>query len=492
METQFRKFPSILFLCFGLLLPCFQVSCQKPPGSSRQKEAASQEQAPQSQEIFNKVTSSLRALDYPVNQLSSGASYVPDQIMVWYPEDQLGTIEGIRDKGTSLFGNNFQVARTCGCKGKFQIELYEVQGMDAKEEGDSGSNKAAKAMGIKEEDQQDNLYMFPDLPKSSNQYAQQFGTLSKFAVKKSNKSGHPIPIAILDTGIDHHFQDQTVNGEPMLAFWENQADPVDGVDDADDPFCLTDDIIGWDFVNNDNNPMDDHSHGTHLAGIVANQLNQHQPDLNYQLMALKVMDANGVGNTFDAVCAILYAAEKGAKVINASWGFYGGSEKLLQRAIRYAASKGAVFVNAAGNERADLAITNYYPAEYALTTQNSIRSLLFVGALDQNGNLWSDTNIRTEGINQDGFVATPGENIRSLIPLHLRGKVSPFKSGTSMATPVMSAIMANYMNTFPTHNPATIRNNVLDTILTTITPNSITRYGKVYPYYPVEWLDFTP
>src|SRR5690606_19371814 len=208
------------------------------------------------------------------------------------------------------------------------------------------------------------------------------------------KTADPIVIAILDTGIDFRYQQPDASGEPQLVFWKNEADPVDGQDDANDPFCFTDDIIGWDFVNNDNNPMDDHSHGTHLSGIIADQLKIHQPKLHYQLMALKVMDANGVGNTFDAVCGILYAAEKGAKIINASWGYYGGSEKLLQRAIRYAESKGAAVVNSAGNERADLAITNYYPAEYALLTQNSIRSLMFVGASDANGDLWEDTNIR--------------------------------------------------------------------------------------------------
>ncbi|PHN03727.1 S8 family serine peptidase [Flavilitoribacter nigricans] len=493
MKTQSRMFFNALMLTLAVLLSGLQLHAQnRRPDRRPLRETSTSDQEPQSQEIYNKVTASLRQLDYPVNQLSTGASYIPDQLMAWYTPEQMNNIEQIRARGSKLFGNNFEVVKTCGCKGKFQIELYEVRGMDAKEEGDSGSNKAAKAMGIKEEDQQDNLYVFPDIPQGINQYAQAFGTLNSFSVKKSQKTATPIPIAILDTGIDHRYQDQSVNGEPALVFWENDKDPVDGQDDPDDPFCLTDDIIGWDFVNDDNNPMDDHSHGTHLAGIVVRELRQHQPDINYQLMALKVMDANGVGNTFDAVCSILYAAEKGARVINASWGFYGGSEKLLQRAIRYAASKGAVFVNAAGNERADLAVTNYYPAEYALTTRNSIRGLMFVGALGKTGDLWSDTNIRTEGIKQDGFVATPGEDIRSLIPLHLRGKVSATKSGTSMATPVMSAIMANYIHTFPSHSPAKIRSSILNEILTTIPSKTITRYGKVYPYYPVEWLDFSP
>lgn len=491
MKTQNQFTCRLSLLCLAAFLTTLPLNGQNPRKERRNKlQQSHQEIDPESKKIYDKITTSLRRLDYPINQLSNGASYIPNQMMVWYDGEQLSRIDQIRNRGINRFGNKFEVVKTCGCKGRFQIELYEIQGMDAMEQGDSGSNKAAKSMGIKEEDQQDNLYLYPDIQKSLNAHAQQFGTLSKLSVQKSSKTGSPIPIAVLDTGIDYNYQDQKIGGEPALVFWENPDDPLDGIDDPNDPFCLTDDIIGWDFVNNDNNPMDDHSHGTHLAGIISEQIRRNQPAINYQLMALKVMDANGVGNTFDAVCAILYAAEKGAKVINASWGFYGGSEKLLKKAIRYAASKGAVFVNAAGNEQADLARTDYYPAEYSLTGRNSIRGLLFVGALDQGGDLWPETNVRTKGINQNGFVATPGEDIKSLIPFHLRGKVAPVKSGTSMATPVMSAIMANYINTHPNHPPPAIRQNVLDEILKTVTPKTFMVKGQPFPYYPVTWLDF--
>lgn len=493
MNHPTRIFTAPILLSISLLLCGLNLSCQNSRLGRNSRDNSTVEKTendPASQAIYNKKTKLLRNLDYPVNQLSSGASYIPDQIMVWYEGEELNRIEEIRAAGLQRFKNNFKVAKTCGCKGKFQIELYEIQGMDAKEEGDSGSNKAAKDLGIKEGDQQDNLYLLPDIPIESNQFAQAFGTMTSFTVEPSKRDGAPIVIAILDTGIDHRYQNQKVGGEPVLTFWENADDPVDGKDDPQDPFCLTDDIIGWDFVNNDNNPMDDHSHGTHLSGIVAQTIQNHQKSLNYQLMALKIMDANGVGNTFDAVCATLYAAEKGARVINASWGFYGENEKLLRRAIRYAASKGVVFVNAAGNEQADLAVTRYFPAVYALAPTNSLRSVMFVGALDQKGGLWPETNIRTEGINRDGFVASPGENIKSLIPMHLRNHVPPEKSGTSMATPVMSAIMANYIRTFPSHTPATIRQRVLDKIFNEVDSLNFVRDGITYPYYPVEWLDF--
>jgi subtilisin family serine protease len=446
----------------------------------------------ESQRIYNRFSLSIRQLDgYRVDQLDSGASYIPDQLLVWYPESELGNIQNVHSKGAQLYGNNFRVLKYCGCEGKFQIELYEIKGIDGNEKGNPGSSDAAKDLGIKEDDQQDNLYLLPYMPTGLNAYAQSFNSMPQnFAVQASSKPADPITIAVLDTGIDFNYQDKTVNGEPQLVFWKN-SDEVNGKEDeADDPFCLTDDIIGWDFVNNDNNPMDDHSHGTHISGIIAEQLRTNEPDVNYQLMAVKVLDENGVGNTFDAICGILYAAEKGAKVINASWGYYGGSEKLLQRAIRYAGSKGAIFVNSAGNERTDIAITKYYPAEYSLLGQNNIRTLLFVGALNQSGTLWQSSNIRTEGINQDGFVATPGENIQSLIPLHLKGRVSEFKSGTSMAAPVMSALVAKGRHKYPSVAPQNVRSNILTYIKNNITPIPIKRYGNTYPYYPVLWLNF--
>lgn len=446
----------------------------------------------ESQRIYNRFSQSIRRLDgYRVDQLESGASYIPDQLLVWYPEGELSNIPSIHAKGRQLYGNDFSVKKTCGCEGKFQIELYEIKGIDGNEKGNPGSSDAAKDLGIKEDDQQDNLYLLPYLPTGLNPQAQAFKAMpQKFTVQPSSKKTAPITVAVLDTGIDFNYQDKTVNGEPQLVFWEND-DPVNGrEDESDDPFCLTDDVIGWDFVNNDNNPMDDHSHGTHVSGIIAEQLRTNEPDVNYQLMAVKVLDENGVGNTFDAICGILYAAEKGAKVINASWGFYGGSEKLLQRAIRYAGSKGAIFVNSAGNERTDIALTQYYPAEYSLLGQNGIRTLLFVGALNQSGTLWQSSNIRTEGIYQDGFIATPGENIESLIPFHLQGVVSEFKSGTSMAAPVMSALVAKGYHKYPTVNPQNIRSNMIDYIKNNVKPIPIRRYGKVYPYFPVEWLNF--
>ncbi|MCB0628810.1 MAG: S8 family serine peptidase [Lewinella sp.] len=482
-------------LCLMLVFLAAEATSQVPRPAQLPKEekiSGAPKYDKESQRIFNRFTLAIRKLEgYRVDQLESGASYIPDQLLVWYPESELDKIQSVHNKGTQIFGNNFSVRKTCGCEGKYQIELYEIKGIDGNEKGNPGSSDAAKDLGIKEEDQQDNHYLLPYLPSALNPWAQRFNAMPQnFTVNASSKQTTPITIAVLDTGIDFRYQDKTVDGEPQLVFWEN-VDKVNGKEDeADDPFCLIDDVIGWDFVNNDNNPMDDHSHGTHISGIIAEQLRKNEPDVNYQLMAVKVLDENGVGNTFDAICGILYAAEKGAKVINASWGYYGGSEKLLQRAIRYAGSKGAIFINSAGNERADIAVTKYYPAEYALLGQNNIRTLLFVGALNQSGTLWQSSNIRTEGIYQDGFIATPGENIASLIPFHLQGKVSEFKSGTSMAAPVMSALVAKGYHKYPSADPQNIRSNIITYIKNNVQPIPIKRYGNIYPYYPVQWLNF--
>ncbi|MCZ0898847.1 S8 family serine peptidase, partial [Microcoleus sp. HI-ES] len=94
-----------------------------------------------------------------------------------------------------------------------------------------------------------------------------------------------------------------------------------GVDDDGNGFV--DDFRGWDFVNNDNDPMDDNSHGTHIAGLVAAKkdgvgITGTAPTA--KIMPLKILDRAGVGKIRDEINAINYAVANGAKIINVSLG----------------------------------------------------------------------------------------------------------------------------------------------------------------------------
>ena len=122
-------------------------------------------------------------------------------------------------------------------------------------------------------------------------------------------------VAVIDTGIDYTHPDLAAN------IWTNPGEiPGDGKDNDGNGFV--DDVHGYDFVNGDGDPMDDHSHGTHVAGTigaVSNDVGVVGVNWNVQLMAVKFLDASGNGTISDAVSAIDYAVRMGARISNNSW-----------------------------------------------------------------------------------------------------------------------------------------------------------------------------
>lgn len=123
-------------------------------------------------------------------------------------------------------------------------------------------------------------------------------------------------------------------------------------------------VPGYDFVNDKVEAKDDHGHGTHVAGTIAQATNNSYgvAGIAYEanLMPLKVLNAYGGGTVADIAEAVKFAADKGADVINMSLGGFGESH-LLKSAIEYAHKKGVVIVAAAGNENQNAAA---YPARY--------------------------------------------------------------------------------------------------------------------------------
>ncbi|HCF58320.1 MAG TPA: peptidase S8, partial [Myxococcales bacterium] len=121
---------------------------------------------------------------------------------------------------------------------------------------------------------------------------------------------------------------------------------------------------GYDFVNDDEHANDDHGHGTHVAGTIAQRTHNGEGvagvAFEATLMPLKVLDANGTGSSADIADAIRWAADHGAKVLNLSLGG-GGRSEVLEAAVDYARKKGAVVVCAAGNGGRGVV---EYPAAY--------------------------------------------------------------------------------------------------------------------------------
>ena len=127
----------------------------------------------------------------------------------------------------------------------------------------------------------------------------------------------PVIVAVTDTGVHGNHPDL------LPALWTNVDEvPGDGVDNDSNGYV--DDLNGWDFVNDDNDPDDTDGHGTHVAGIIGaivnNGLGIAGIAPNAVLMPLQFLDGSGTGYTDDVIDAIAYAAGNGARAINASWG----------------------------------------------------------------------------------------------------------------------------------------------------------------------------
>lgn len=153
------------------------------------------------------------------------------------------------------------------------------------------------------------------------------------------------PIAVLDTGIDLD--------HPDLAgkLWRNP-DEIAGNGLDDDGNGYVDDLQGWNFIGDNNLPQDDHSHGSHVAGIAAAAGNNSKGIAgmawNTPLMAVKVLNSSAAGNASDVAAGILYAADNGARIINLSLGDK-DEHQVITDAVIYAHQQGCLVVAAAGN-----------------------------------------------------------------------------------------------------------------------------------------------
>ncbi|MEG4006969.1 S8 family serine peptidase [Microcoleus sp. Pol11C1] len=277
-------------------------------------------------------------------------------------------------------------------------------------------------------------------------------------------TGDGIVVAVIDSGVDYNHPDLTGNiwsnaGETGVdAIGRNKAS--NGVDDDNNGFV--DDFRGWDFVNNDNDPMDDNNHGTHISGLVAAKkdgvgITGTAPTA--KIMPLKILDGAGVGKIRDEINAINYAVANGAKIINVSLGGLQLNDQELN-AIRAAEAQGAIVISAAGN---DARPQVDYPARFA----NEVG--IAVGGVTRNG-LFADYSNRAGAGTINYFVAAGGDagttdsgDIYSTVPLSQPGIPYRYFAGTSMAVPQVSGVIALMLQANPSLTPADIKRILAET-----------------------------
>ncbi len=282
-------------------------------------------------------------------------------------------------------------------------------------------------------------------------------------------------IAILDTGMDMD------HPELVNQLWTNSGETAGNGRD-DDGNGYVDDRQGWDFINDDNDPDDDNlgagsnqnNHGTHIAGIIGAEGNNSTgiAGINWDvsLMILKVLDANGEGPVDKIVLAIDYAIDKGAKIINASWGLTSFSQSLYDT-VKDARDSGLLVIAAAGNTS-----TVEYPARYNLD------NIISVTATDLDDNL-ADFGTGTKaavGV-RDVDLAAPGELIYSTFivgdaPANLSDNTKDYywKDGTSQAAAFVSGVAGLLLADNSILTPDQIKARILGSVETdSITDTSI-------------------
>jgi len=245
-----------------------------------------------------------------------------------------------------------------------------------------------------------------------------------------DKGDPSIVIAIVDNGVDWDHPDLSGN------IWQNPGEVINGADDDSNGFI--DDIRGWDFRNNDNDPStnsdpssDSNFHGTHVSGIAAavsdNSVGVSGIAPDCQIMPIKTGTADTI---FYGVEGIIYAYENGAKVINCSFGSYGYSA-LEEDAIDNAYAAGAIVIAAAGND-------NIMGLNYPASNENAVS----VAALAPSNQKASFSNY-----NSAVDISAPGVEIFNTWVTSTGSPVYGFTSGTSMASPIVAGVAALMFST---------------------------------------------
>ncbi len=265
------------------------------------------------------------------------------------------------------------------------------------------------------------------------------------------ETGDNVIVGIIDTGIDWDHEDLQEN------MWTNPGE-IPGNHYDDDGNGYVDDVYGYDFFNHDSEPMDDHGHGTHVAGTIAargdNEIGVVGVMWNARLMALKFLGADGGGYASGAIEAIEYSINMGVNITNNSWGGYGFSRLLLD-VVALAGAHEQLFIASAGNHNINNDVIPQYPASFDLA------NIISVAATDHNdekavfqfgyGSNYGQTSVD---------LGAPGKTILSCIPNNSYAN----KNGTSMATPHVSGVAGLLVSNNPGISMVDVKARILASV----------------------------
>lgn len=319
----------------------------------------------------------------------------------------------------------------------------------------------------------------------------QIGVKSGWSKTKGNPE---VVVAVIDTGVDYNHEDLVDN------MWRNPGEigtdaqgrnkATNGVDDDKNGYI--DDIVGWDFVSNDNKPYDltasmmdmllsggNPGHGTHCAGNVAARSDNGKGIAgvapNVKIMAIRFISEKGQGTTADAIKSLKYAMNNGVKVTSNSWGSEGDGgpndpeTKALKESIAELQQNGVLFIAAAGNGRQGVGYDNDGDSKPAYPASYDFENIISVAAIAEDGNLGSFSNWGRRTVD----MGAPGVKVFSTITLSekysdtvidIPGLITATWDGTSMATPHVAGAAALYWSANPTATMSQVKSALMNSV----------------------------
>lgn len=256
-------------------------------------------------------------------------------------------------------------------------------------------------------------------------------------------TGDDVVVAIIDSGVDYNHRDL------KNQMWKNSKEIAgDGIDNDENGYI--DDVRGWDFTGDDNKPLDENGHGTHVAGIVSAAQNSFGATgiaYDAKIMPVRVLDDAGDGDFSQLARGIYYAVDNGADIVNLSIG--GEYNYSVRAAIAYANANGVFVVAATGNGGLEQPL---YPARHSAAMSNVIS----VGAHNTNdARAWFSNYVGESGAVQ---VDAPGVNVYSTLPNNGYGRYS----GTSSAAPFVSGLAAMVLSVNAEFSPSLVRHFIVE------------------------------
>ncbi len=263
-----------------------------------------------------------------------------------------------------------------------------------------------------------------------------FSKLDASQAWELSRGARAFEVLILDTGVELDHPDLLAN--------------LGGPEPPNTPE-FPNDVYGWDFVQNDNQPSDGYGHGTHVAGTIGavgnNALGVVGVNWEVELLSGRVCDARSC-STWAVAQGLVYAASRGVRVANMSLGGYHPPLSYEQDALLRFGEAGGLAVCAAGNDARNTDIYQHYPSSY------DYDFLISVAATDESDRLAHFSNYGKSTVH----LGAPGTNIYSTT----LGGGYGYKSGTSMAAPHVAGAAALYWSKHPESSPQEVRGALLD------------------------------